>query len=687
MKTKKPELLAPAGSRAALEAAIEAGADAVYFGADAFNARMRAENFGAGEIGEAVKLARAYGVKTYITLNTRLFDGELQDALRLAATLYGDGADALIIADMGLAALIKKYIPDFEIHASTQLSGHSVYDAEALNGAGFSRMVCHREIDAAALKQLCSRSPIETEMFIHGAHCVSFSGQCLFSAVMGARSGNRGECAQPCRQPYSLGGGRKSSGKAGKTYPVSLRDMCLAGHITDILESGVASLKIEGRQKPAEYVYGVTKIYRRLIDEGRDALPEETEALRKIFSRGGFTAGYFEKNGADMRGVRTYEDFLEMDKTKFPGLSRKVPLKVRLTVKDGEAAVFEAESPTKRAEARGDGILDASSVAPLSREGAEKNAGRLGNTPFYLADFHYETDGISPLTLSELNRLRRRAVDALLSTKRNTPQIPNLCKGKNKAAAKTVCTAEFLRPEQIPEDAWDFFDKIFIPYGTQGGDSFDISLPPYMPDGCAEDVFCDKALYGKTLLCHTAGQLEEAVRRGYLAAASVRMNIFNSEAAEYCASLGEYVTLSPEVRLAKIRDMSCSRPIGAVVYGRLPLMLCVRCVLSDGGESCNCGGCGLSVPGMTKKSGALCTGSLTDRRGTVFPLYGMPDCTNILYNSVPVYMADRMREVQSAGVSVMHFIFTDESRDRCRKIIEAYKNGTPPESGNIRRML
>ena len=170
MKTKKPELLAPAGSRAALEAAIEAGADAVYFGADAFNARMRAENFGAGEIGEAVKLARAYGVKTYITLNTRLFDGELQDALRLAATLYGDGADALIIADMGLAALIKKYIPDFEIHASTQLSGHSVYDAEALKRVGFSRMVCHREIDAAALKQLCSRSPIETEMFIHGAH-------------------------------------------------------------------------------------------------------------------------------------------------------------------------------------------------------------------------------------------------------------------------------------------------------------------------------------------------------------------------------------------------------------------------------------------------------------------------------------------------------------------------------------
>ena len=239
---RKPELLLPAGSRASLEAAIEGGADAVYLGAGQFNARMRADNFQGEELKGALALARAYGVKTYVTLNTRLFDAELYDALKLAATLYEYGATALIVADMGIATLIKKHIPDLEIHASTQLSGHSVLDAEALSMAGFTRMVCHREITRDGLFELCKNSPIEIEMFIHGAYCVSFSGQCLMSAVMGGRSGNRGECAQPCRQPYT------KPGEKGKNYPISLKDMCLASHITDIIDSGVASLKIEGRQ-------------------------------------------------------------------------------------------------------------------------------------------------------------------------------------------------------------------------------------------------------------------------------------------------------------------------------------------------------------------------------------------------------------------------------------------------------
>ncbi|MBQ4067397.1 MAG: U32 family peptidase, partial [Clostridia bacterium] len=287
---KKPELLAPCGSMSALEAAIEGGADAVYFGSDRFNARMRADNFSGDDLARSISLTKAYGIKSYITLNTRLFDIELSDALRLSASLYEAGADALIVADTGIARLIKKHIPELEIHASTQLSGHNAEDAKALMEAGFTRMVCHREITRDGLLSLCKDSPIEIEMFIHGAYCVSFSGQCLMSAVMGGRSGNRGECAQPCRQPYT------TPGDKGKNYPISLKDMCLASHITDMIDFNVASLKIEGRQKPAEYVYKTVKIYRRLLDEGRNATAEEIDELERIFSRSGFSDGYFKSS-------------------------------------------------------------------------------------------------------------------------------------------------------------------------------------------------------------------------------------------------------------------------------------------------------------------------------------------------------------------------------------------------------
>ena len=246
MKYHLPELLAPAGNMASLEAAIDAGADAVYFGADAFNARMRADNFTSEETGQALSLCRAFGVQAYITLNTRLTDRELPKAVSLAQRLWDAGADAFILADAGLAALLREQIPGVQLHASTQMSAHTEFDAAALEKMGFSRMVCPRELSGSSLARLCSRSPIPIEMFIHGAHCVSFSGQCLMSAVMGGRSGNRGSCAQPCRLPYTL------SKKSG--YPLSLRDLCLAKHIPEILETGAASLKIEGRHKSADYV-------------------------------------------------------------------------------------------------------------------------------------------------------------------------------------------------------------------------------------------------------------------------------------------------------------------------------------------------------------------------------------------------------------------------------------------------
>ena len=664
---RKPELLLPAGSRASLEAAIEGGADAVYLGAGQFNARMRADNFQGEELKSALALARAYGVKTYVTLNTRLFDTELYDALKLAATLYEYGATALIVADMGVASLIKKHIPDLEIHASTQLSGHSVLDAEALSMAGFTRMVCHREITRDGLFELCKNSPIEIEMFIHGAYCVSFSGQCLMSAVMGGRSGNRGECAQPCRQPYT------KPGEKGKNYPISLKDMCLASHITDIIDSGVASLKIEGRQKPPEYVVGTARIYRRLLDEGRNATAEEIEALSKIFSRDGFSDGYFTSNQKNMRGVRTYDDFLKMDKSKFEGLKRKAPLDITLTAIAGKPATFTAASAEKSFTATGDIVAPAGEVAPLSEEGAKKNSSRLGNTPFEMGKFKFITDGNAALTLSALNALRREAIGGLTAFEERSVTVPDVTpkKGNKAKKEKILYTAEFLSKEQITPLAREFFGRIYLPFGAHS-EEYDISLPPYLPDE-RQDVW--DAVKGKRVLAHGTGQLKKASEVCAEVGASLRMNVFNSSAAEYYSSLGaDFITLAPEAKRAQMRDISSPAPAGAVVYGRLPLMLTLRCAISDG----DC---------RKKDKSVICNSSITDRHTVRFPVFGMPDCTNTIYNSVPIYMADKQDELKKTGCTVYHFIFTDETAEECDRIIRAYMNGeAPADPSKIRRM-
>lgn len=294
---KIPELLAPAGSFEAMQQAVKGGADAVYFGTTLFNARMSAKNFTREETEKAISFCHDRGVACHVTMNTAITDRNMPDALRQVEFLYKTGADALIVADLGLAAEIRRNFPDFPLHASTQCSGHNLDGARFFAEQGFSRMVAARELDRENLAFLCENSPIEIEIFVHGALCVSQSGQCLFSSFIGGRSGNRGECAQPCRMCYN-----------GK-YPLSLKDLSLAGHMEEVLALGVASLKIEGRMKSPDYVGRVTEVYRRLLDERRNATGEEIAYLAEVFSRSGFTDGYFTKKTTNaMLGIRSRQN-------------------------------------------------------------------------------------------------------------------------------------------------------------------------------------------------------------------------------------------------------------------------------------------------------------------------------------------------------------------------------------------
>lgn len=296
-KNNKPELLVPCGSPMTVDAAIAGGADAVYLGGTLFNARMNAKNFDRQELANAVNKCHKYGVKVYVTINTQIYDKELKLALEYVSFLYASDVDALIVADVGFASLVKRYFPNFELHASTQMTAHNLDAVNRLYNIGFKRVVVARETSARNIKKICSNSPAEIEMFIHGAICVCHSGQCLMSAMLGGRSGNRGECAQPCRMKYDGG------------YPISMKDMCLAKHIPDIIKSRVASLKIEGRMKNPSYVFGVSRIYRRLIDENRAATDKEMAELANLFSRSGFTDGYYAgKIDQSMLGIRSEKD-------------------------------------------------------------------------------------------------------------------------------------------------------------------------------------------------------------------------------------------------------------------------------------------------------------------------------------------------------------------------------------------
>lgn len=296
---KRPLLLSPAGSPAALKAAIDAGADEVYLGGSDFNARINASNFDREALIRAGRLCRGSGVGLHVTLNTLIYDKEFKSVLEYVSFLANDVCpDAIIIQDIGLAGVIRREFPTLALHASTQMRIHSYLDAEYLKALGFTRAVLARELPKEDIKAF-AETGLETEIFVHGAICVSESGGCLMSSVIGNRSGNRGECAQPCRLPY----------KAENRYPLSVKDMCLASHITEIANCGVTSLKIEGRMKAPDYVGAVTSVYRRLIDENRNATGEELKYLANVFSRSGFTDGYFTSRiDRDMFGIRREED-------------------------------------------------------------------------------------------------------------------------------------------------------------------------------------------------------------------------------------------------------------------------------------------------------------------------------------------------------------------------------------------
>ena len=670
-KQNIPELLCPAGSPEAFCAAIEGGADAIYMGGTAFNARINAKNFTTEQMKSSIALAHSYGVKVYITMNTLVYDREKEQLLRAAEDAYLCGADALITADLGGASLIKERVP-IELHASTQVSGHNADAARYLSELGFSRMVLAREMSREDISNFVKNSPIEAEVFVHGALCVCHSGQCLFSSVVGGRSGNRGECAQPCRLPFK--------NKGGNPYPLSLKDLSLAAHLPELTEMGVASLKIEGRMKSPEYVRDVARIFRRLLDENRGADRREMSELAEIFSRGGFTDGYYTKNiGSSMLGIRSDSD-KQSSRTLVPfeKITRKLPLSLSATVKEGEAMRLTADDGRKAATVLG-ATPEAAINAPLSREAVEKNLSKLGNTPYYLEGLELSLGDNVMVPLSAINALRREAIEKLTADEqRSRDDLRSVPADKQSEKPKKLSgnSALFYFPDRIPAEAKEFFDVLYVPIEKYNGETSGVALPPVIYDSEREKIskmlIRARELGATHILVGNVGHIELARESGMTLHGDFRLNIMNSETAEGYLSDGFCdLMASPELTLPQLRDVVRAVPVTrGIIYGRTPLMVTEKCV---GKELGSCDSC---TNGQTV---------LTDRRGVRFPVLRIFEHRSLIVNSLPLYMADRQNELQRNGITAGHFIFTTETKDEIRKLIAAYKNDTPP-TAEVRRI-
>lgn len=648
------ELLAPAGSFESLKAAVASGADAVYFGGTALNARVFGKNFTDEELKDAARYLRLCGVKSYLTLNTLVSDKEIKDLFPFIKLVNEAGIDAVIVQDIGLLRYLRQIAPDLPVHASTQMTIHNLDGVKLAEKMGFSRVVLSRELPESEIRYICENSPVEIEAFIHGALCMCYSGQCYMSSVIGERSGNRGKCAQPCRKPYENG------------YELSLKDLCMAKDFKRFINCGVHSLKIEGRMKSPEYVAGVVSVYRKLIDENRNATDEEMKKLAKLFSRDGFTNDYFEDRPSEkMFGVRTEENKAETRETEVLYNDKKIDARLKFTAKADVPMTLSMEAVGKRAEVSEQAPFVAQKVATTVSD-CEKQLSKLGETVFVMREFECELDDGLFIPVGALNRLRRACVEALEKEISSVPErrFVNFKKEEITESISDKIIAYCVTKEQA-EAVKDMVDEIRLPYYLVD--------KSYNGKVCAvlQNIMFDRELSQvekklselkemgiDAVSCGNIGQIEMCKRVGFSKInTETSLNIFNSESISEAKDLGfSSVNLSFEANSAQIRDMKKALPCNMFVYGRYPVMTIQNCLMKNRGEC-------ISFKGYSE---------LKDTTGRRFPVFCLPPHRNVIYNAVPLYLGDKAELIPN-GVGKL-FFFTTESGDEAVRILNMYKN-------------
>jgi len=766
------ELLAPAGGWDALAAAIENGADAVYIGGRDFSARQGAENFDREEIAKAIEYAHIRGRKIYAAVNTLIDNTEFNKALDYIYELYRLAVDAVIIQDLGLLYALRKVMPALPVHASTQMTIHNAYGVKYLQELGVKRAVLAREVSGEEIRQIKQAVPaMELEMFVHGALCFSYSGQCLFSSMVGGRSGNRGRCAQPCRLPYDLYSAKPASSAQPEDrgrYVLSPSDLCLIDYLADIRDMGATSLKIEGRMKRPEYVAVVTRSYREALDFLEQNPRKDSGQLKKdmlqVFNRN-FSSGYYrgERRGflsskrPNNRGVYTgrvlkqeqdgltrlklSDELSRGDGIEFWVTRGKNPvayvrdmkaggrdvscaargdvveLKIEGRVSSGDRVfkIYDApllEKAARSAREYSSGKIEVDAEVVMSpgkavkitfqdRKGnqaqvfskspaqiAERHGldearlrdklGRLGNTPFTLADLTLAGTGELIIPLSELNEARRQAVEQLRAAYLKPYQYPAIEKdyrtfyrqyapspAKPKKAEKHAGTFLSIMVSGADEAraAMDAgADRIYIGLeglgrarpvsiksladlisrANSGGCEIVPSLPRIQKPGEEKEWEGLLQLSCDTIMVGNLGSLKWAQDRKLCVRADYSLNVFNSITLNYLLNSGaESVCLSPELSFRQLQDLRPLDKTEVLVQGELILMLSQFCVLRAllGNEEEKC-------PAYCRKADYR----IRDDKGYQFPVMGDSDCRFYLFNSRTLCLLDDLDKVLALGI-------------------------------------
>lgn len=664
--TEKMELLAPAGGKQELIAAVDSGADAVYIGAEKFSARAGAGNFDERQMREAVEYAHAFGVKVHCAINTLIKENELMLATETAISASKCGVDALIIQDIGFASHLRKVLPDMELHASTQMTVTSAEGVAYLKDMGFTRVVLARELSVSEIERIVKSTDIEIEVFVHGAICMSYSGQCLMSSMLGGRSGNRGRCAQPCRLKYDL---MENDRVCDSAYVLSPKDMALVNHLTELKRIGVTSLKIEGRLKSAEYVSCVGGIYRKYIDKMVPITTKDMTELKNAFSRSGFTDGYFtSKFGAGMMSHKNPANnsgsiYTQSVKDTAAGKNgRKIPINIYATLKAGEVFKITAcDGDGNYAKSEGEVSAEYAVGRPLDEERIKIQLAKLGTTVFVAETTEVEVDANVTVPIKEINEVRRKVCESLWEKRisRKEKRVCSVQTDETKKSQKGVpyLTAEIMTKEQ-GEAALKTgrIKRLFAPPGVAkllDGENEVTEIVTRMPD-----ILSDVEPETESVSVSSPAAVYKYKNKAKYG--EFRLNIYNSLSAKNFSDL-KCITLSPELNLNEIRYVAdkVSQPETEIIgYGHIPLMLMKNCPIK--------------AMGKCQKGKRIY--SLRDRKNVKFPIMCSFGCRAVLLNSKPIYMADMADELIKTNVDCIRLNFTLESPEECTEIINMYSD-------------
>lgn len=698
MRNKDFELLAPAGSLEILKGVIESGADAVYVGGSMFGARAYANNFTEEELLEAIDFAHLRGVKVYLTVNTLIKNSEFSKLYDYLLVYYKRGLDAVIVQDIGVVKAIHEYFPSMEIHTSTQMTVTGADGVRFLSQFGVTRVVMAREVSLAEMKRIHEETGMELEAFVHGALCYSYSGQCLFSSILGGRSGNRGRCAQPCRLPYTVEGKKDE-------YILSLKDMCGIKALDKLHDAGVYSLKIEGRMKQLEYACGVVKYYRSYIDSMKPVTDADYDRIKALGNRCGFTDRYyFDHNGSDMV---TYvkPNFVSNAAEPSPE-KRKLSIEGELVLREGEPGSLTVKRGDVTYKASIEPV-SAALKAPLDKKAAIDRINKTGDTDFEFSHIKAQIGENVFVPNGALNKLRRDAISGLCD---------KLLKKyyRNDARYADMSRLTALPEHVVKSDA--AHDEAINDYTTICSCMTRAQLDTLIGYECFDVFYLDFDMYDrKTLIQQFADDVKSLTKQNkkvYL----MLPTIFRADSSDYFVSIAkeldkvsfegfvvknyEELYLTENLFTGKkvildhnmytFNDVSKSaffehgvsgdtvplelnsreimhrNNIGSqmIVYGYYPLMTTANCVHKN-------------TKGCDKKQKLI---YLKDRYNKSFAVFNnCKECYNTIYNSLPTMLTKNISKLKEAGIRSFRYSFTIETPKQIKAVMDdkvaEYTNG------------